>query len=85
MRKFFIKVSYNSDARGYNHTITVYTQNKDGSFNFIAEDNKINTASYRGDLAVASRLLHDKYGFKWSPKNKHYTLMSKNIKLIFLP
>lgn len=85
MKKYFIKVSNSSKARGFNRTITVYTQNKDGSFNFVGDNEKINMASYRGDTAVASKILHDKYNYKWSLKDMNYTLMSKNIKLIFLP
>ena len=85
MKKYFIKTTNNSSKRGYNRTVTIYTQNKDGSFNFIAEDEFINTASYRGDEAVASKLLHDKYNYKWNPKDVNYSLLSKSVKLIFLP
>ena len=85
MKKYYIKVTHNSIKRGFNRTVAIYTQNKDGSFNFIQEDNEINTASFRGDLAVASKMLHDKHGYKWDPKALNYTLISKNIKLLFLP
>ena len=85
MKKFYIKVIHSSIKRGYNRTIEIYTINKRGTFSFLCSDDAINTASYRGDEAVASRLLHEKFGFKWSPKNENYSLMSKNIKLIFLP
>jgi hypothetical protein len=85
MKRFYIRVLNSSDSRGYNRTVKVYKQNKDGSFCCIAEDNKINTASYRGDKAIANSLLHEKYGFKWDKNHKYYSLMSKDIKLIFLP
>ena len=85
MKKYYIKVMQDSIRRGYNRTITIYTQNKDGSFSFIAEDDKISTASYRGDEAIVSRLLHEKFNYKWSKNYKNYKLASKNIKLIFLP
>ena len=85
MKKFYIKVIYSSNKRGYNRSIEIYTINKRGTFSFLCGDEAINTASFSSDEAVASRLLHEKFGFKWSPKNKHYSLMSKNIKLIFLP
>lgn len=85
MKKFFIKVKYSSEKRRYNRTITVYDQNKDGSFNFIGEDDQINTASYRGDEAIASKILHDKFNYKWLKGRENYDLQSKNIKLIFLP
>ena len=86
MKKYFVKISHNSDKRGYNRTVSVYTQNKDGSFSFIAENDKINTASYRGDSAEANQILHDNFGYKWAEKgNTHYYLLSKNVKLIFLP
>ena len=85
MKKYFIKTINNSSKRGCNRTVTVYDQNKDGSFNFIAEDQSISTASYRGDEAVASKLLHDKCNYKWDPKYPNYKLLSKSVKLIFLP
>ena len=85
MRKFFIKVTHSSVHRGYNRTVTVYTQDKDGEFNFVGENAKINTASYRGDTAVASLILHDEFNFKWDKNYKNYNLLSKSVRLIFLP
>ena len=85
MKRFYIKVIHSSTKRGYDRTIEVYAMNRRGAFSFLCGTDKINTGSYKGDKAVASKLLHDKFGFKWSKNDMHYSLMSKNVKLIFLP
>lgn len=85
MKTYFIKVINSSDRRGYNRTIEVYIQMRDKSFYLIGENSEINTASYRGDYAVACKILHDKLHYRWSKEDRHYSLLSKNIKLLFLP
>ena len=71
---------------GKNSLVQVFTQNGDGSFNFIGEIMS-SRGSYRGGLAIANQIIHDNYGYSWSePKGRtHYMLKRKDIKLIRLP
>ena len=88
--KYYYKTEWNDAVnkqyrkRGYNKLISVYQMNKDGGFSFIG-DMWINTASYRGDEAIACQILHDEKGYKWGDTGTHYYLKRKDLKLIQLP
>jgi len=81
MKKYYYTTG-NSGKRGLNRAITVYSQNKDGSFNYIGEEHA-STASYVGDYATVCHILNDEKGHKLTDNG--YLLLSKNIKIIELP
>ena len=85
MKTYFFKVEHGSTKRGYNRTVKVYTQLNDNRFSIVDYDNEINTASYRGDYAIACSILNDKLGYRWSKNDRFYSLQNKNIQLIQLP
>jgi hypothetical protein len=78
MKTYFYTIKHNSALRGYNRTVTVYRV-KSNQPSFVGYDEKINTASYKGDYAIACKII--------SENDKHlmdktgYTLESKNIKI----
>ncbi len=90
MKRYYYKAEYREAVtksyrkRGYNKLITVYEMNKDGRFTFIG-DQWINTASYRGDDAIASQILHDEKNYQWGDTGTHYYLKRKDIQIILLP
>lgn len=56
MRSFIYKTIDSSSKRGYNMTITVY-EIKNNIPVFIGDDEKISTASYKGEKAVACQII----------------------------
>jgi len=79
MKTYFYTVKHDSDLRGYNRTITVYRV-KNNQPIFVGYDEKINTAGYKGDYAIACKIvsLTDKHAMD----KTGYYLDSKNIKVI---
>ena len=84
MKKFYWSEKIVSN--GKKSIVTVYQQMKDGSFSYVGEI-KSSRGSYRGGMAVANQILHDKFGFRWAepPGHTHYFLKRDDIKLIALP
>ena len=78
MKTYIYTTDYSSSQRGYNRTITVYRVINNKPV-FVNIDNKINTASYRGDLAIASHIIADTDNHKISD---NYNLDSKNIRVL---
>ena len=78
MKTFIFKVVQSSNIRGYNRTVEVY-QVKNNEPIYVGYNDQINTASYRGDKAVASKIISDKLGYKM--KNS-YDLLRKDIRLL---
>lgn len=77
MITFIYKVIKSSNKRGYNREVLVY-RIKNNKPDFIGYDDEINTASYKGDKAIASWIIANKLGFKM--KNG-YDLKRKDIRL----
>lgn len=80
MKTYFFKTQDSSVKRGYNRTIYVYhiVNNKPI---FLGYDEEISTASYKGDRAIASKIIHEQTGAKWLKGREGYELASKNIQL----
>ena len=66
-----------------NRVITVY-QKFNKSFGYVGHE-VVDHNGYRGDEAIANKILHEKFGYKWNPRDNHYTLGRQDIKLISLP
>jgi len=66
MRTFIYIATDSSPLRGYNRSIRVYEliNNKP---EYLGCDEKIRTASYRGDKAVACQIVADAYGVIMAP------------------
>ena len=79
MKTFIFKVEHSSTVRGYNRTIKVYHV-KNNQPIWIGYDDKINTAGYKGDYAVACQVIADECGHKMDKRG--YTLESKNIRVL---
>ncbi len=78
MKTFIFKVQQSSGARGYNRTVYVYRM-KNNQPIFVGYDEEINTASYKGDRAIASKIISDNEGMKMDQGG--YNLQSKNVQL----
>ena len=62
--KHFLYIAHDySRARGFNRTIMVYRIKKNVP-EFVGYNEQINTASYKGDLAAANKIIADVYGYK---------------------
>ncbi|AHK11327.1 hypothetical protein S14_218 [Shewanella sp. phage 1/4] len=79
MKTYLYTVDYDSSARGYNRTIVVY-RIKNNQPLFVGSNNEINTASYKGDYAIACELISANDSHKMD--NTGYRLQSKNIKIL---
>ncbi len=77
MKTFIYKVITSSSARGFNHTIEVYRV-KNNQPEYIGYNDRINTASYRGDRATACHIISEKTGAKMKDG---YNLLSDSIQL----
>ena len=77
MKTYYFTALHHSDKRGYNRTVQVWRIKNNKPF-YVGYDDEISTASYRGDIAIASQIISDNDGHKM--KNG-YELLSKNIKL----
>lgn len=73
--KTYIYKAEDKGARGYNRTITVYRM-KNNQPELVGYNDKIDTAGYKGDRAVACNIISDKTGAKMADG---YNLLSKNI------
>ena len=79
MKTYFYKVIQDSSARGFNREVHVYRV-KNNQPIFIGYDDRINTASYKGDHAIASAIISKNDKHKMDKKG--YFLLSKNIQLL---
>ncbi len=79
MKTYIFRIEKSSSARGYNRTIYVYRV-KNNQPIFVGYNEKINTASYKGDRAIASQIISDNEGLKMD--NGGYNLLSKNVQII---
>ncbi len=77
MKTYIYKVINSSTRRGYNLTIEVYRVIHNVP-KFVGYDDKISTASYRGDYATACHIIHRKTGARMAGG---YKLASSNIQL----
>ena len=60
MKTFIYKTKHSSDKRGYNREITVY-RIKNNQPVFVGYDDEISTASYKGDHAIACKIINEKF------------------------
>lgn len=85
MQTFIYTVRHESPKRGYNRTVVVYRIVKNKPI-FIDSDIEINTASYKGDYAVACKIISDKLGYKLDGGDRYcgagYKLERKDVKII---
>ena len=79
MKTYFLTVEHNSNKRGYNRTVSVYRV-KNNQPLFVGYDEEINTASYKGDHAIACQIISKEDGHKMDQHG--YNLQSKNIKVL---
>jgi len=79
MKTYIYTVDHSSTERGYNRTIVVYRIKRNQPL-IIGTNNRINTASYKGDYAIASAIIakHDNHQLN----HGGYFLKNKSIKLI---
>lgn len=78
MKTYIFKVQQSSDKRGYNRTVYVYRM-KNNQPVFVGYDEEINTASYKGDRAIAAKIISEKDKMKMAKDG--YDLESKNVQL----
>lgn len=78
MKTFLFKIEPSSSIRGYNRTVSVYRIMRNQPV-FIGYNDKISTASYRGDYAVAFQIIADNTRHKMAGS---YALADKNIRLL---
>lgn len=78
MKTYIFTQVNTSQKRGYNRTVKVWRM-KNNKPIFVGYDDEINTASYRGDRAIANQIISDNDGHKM--KNP-YDLLSDKIKVI---
>lgn len=79
MKTFIFKAINNSSVRGFNREIIVYRL-KNNQPSFVGCNDEINTASYKGDHAVAAQIIADNTSHKMDARG--YDLVSKQIKII---
>lgn len=65
MKTYIYKVIDSSTARGYNRTIEVYRV-KHNKPVYLGDNDKISTASYKGNLACAKQLIAELAGHKFA-------------------
>jgi hypothetical protein len=68
---FIYTVSNHSVKRGYNKTIVVYRMVDNEPF-LVGMDDKISTASYKGDKAVANAIIAEKYPEEYTMTDGYY-------------
>lgn len=81
MKTYLYTIEHDSNLRGYNRTINVY-RIKNNQPLYIGCDEKINTASYKGDYAIACKVISEVHGHKMDSKG--YELVNKNIRILSL-
>ena len=79
MKTYIYKATSSSDQRGYNRTITCYRVINNQPM-YIGYNDKINTASYKGDYAIACQLISKVDHCKMEKDG--YGLQSKHINVI---
>ncbi|AGG58304.1 hypothetical protein VPDG_00143 [Vibrio phage henriette 12B8] len=79
MKTYLYTVDKSSFKRGFNRTVCVY-RIKNNQPLYIGCDDEINTAAYKGDLAIASNIINRVDGHKMDASG--YELVSKSIKVI---
>jgi hypothetical protein len=79
MKRFYFKAENYSPKRGYNLQVVVYAvSRKDGHPLFLGRAHA-NTASYKGDHALASQIVAECCGYKMKPGG--YELVRKDVTL----
>lgn len=78
MKTYIFTQVNTSPKRGYNRTVKVW-RIKNNRPAFVGYDDEINTASYRGDRAIANQIISDNDGHKM---RNPYDLLSDKIKVI---
>jgi hypothetical protein len=78
MKTYIFKVQQSSSARGYNRTVYVYRM-KNNQPVFVGYDEEINTASYKGDRAIAAKIISENDKMKMDKGG--YNLESRNVQL----
>lgn len=78
MKTYIFAVEKQSSKRGYNRTVKVW-RIKNNQPIFVGYDEEIDTASYRGDRAIANQIISDNEGHKMKDP---YKLLSDKIKVI---
>ncbi|AOQ26751.1 hypothetical protein [Vibrio phage S4-7] len=78
MKTYIFKVQQSSDKRGYNRTVYVYRM-KNNQPIFVGYDEEINTASYKGDRAIAAKIISENDKMKMDRGG--YNLESKNVQI----
>ncbi len=79
MKTFIYIVTNSSPVRGYNRSIRVYQMVKNNPVR-IGDDERINTAAYKGDYAVACQIIADNTNLKMNATG--YGLESKNVQVL---
>ena len=79
MKTYIYTILHDSNLRSYNRTITVFRIKHNKPY-LVGTDNKINTASYKGDHSVACNIIHDID--KHALSECGYHLVSKNIRIL---
>ena len=78
MKTYIYKIQHFSLKRGYNRTVTVYRM-KNNQPMFVGVDEHIDTASFKGDYAIACEIIAKNDSHQLT--HCGYYLKSKNIKL----
>jgi len=83
MSTYYYAVIPNSTKAGYDTTILVYSQSiRTKEFYLAGYDNEINIATYDGETAVVSKILHEEEGYRITKGNE---LLRKDIKIVKFP
>jgi len=83
MSTYYYAVIPNSTKAGYDTTIQVYFLGyMTKQFYLVGYDNEINIATYDGETAVVSKILHEEEGYRMTDK---YSLLRKDIKIVKFP
>ncbi len=77
MKTYIFKVTHSSPVRGYNREVSVY-RIKNNKPVFVGYNDRINTAAYKGDRAVANLIISKEDGHKML---NGYDLKSKEIQV----
>ena len=77
---YYYSITPSSDVRGYNRTINLFIIKKDYSLLEVA-NYCVNTATYKGDLAIANNMISDIFNHKMKD---WYTLLSNKIKVYLI-
>lgn len=79
MRSFIYIVTTSSPLRGYNRSIRVYEIIKNWPMK-IGDDEKISTASYKGDRAIACKIISNNTDLQLDPAG--YGLVDKDVIIV---